>query len=500
MVRFILRSLLLSLVGSLAYIVVFHLTFPDEDLRVFIMHKARQQNYDLRIGDLGISGMPALKFEGISIASIDKPKRRRGKDKDAPAETPAAKAPFLNFDEVDIALSPWPLLKIDQKERLIDLDVESKLYGGELNGNIALNQEKRVIDLKGSGIDLAQYRFQSDDMQLGARGLMSLTTDLDLSTKDYQQSSGMVELNIDRFALTKETKVSGFELPVELSFTESMMRFVMSEGRADIETFKLIGDALTAEAEGYIQLNKSMTRSRVNIKVKFKLGEDLALFSALIPSSAKGDDGWFYYQIRGLITSPSFRPDASKGRAGVPKRPATSGRKGRDEAKPKSTLGGRPRPPKAPLNRLDRDQDEDEIAEKKARGAKQSRRAARNASSSMTEEEREQRREERRRLAEERRKRREERLARIRAAREEREGGDELGEIAPPMPEMIQPLGGRHDDDEEEFEEEEDDEEYEQELPDPEVEIIREEMDDEGDEEEDEEEEEDDEEYYDDEE
>lgn len=499
MMRFILRSLLFSAVGTAAYLLVFYVTFPADDLKARIMTEARKASVDLRIGDIrphGLSGM-GLKFDGVSVGTLDVPKRKRRRGKaaqeedaaeEAQAPVDSGKPPLVNLDEVIVDVALLPLLR-GKADRVISLDVDAEGYGGEITGALELGPKRRKIDLEGNGIEVARYPIQGEDFKIDAVGLLAFNTDLDLSVEDVKASTGSFTLDIQGLRVLKSSLVSQMPLPVELMFTEAVMRLAVAEGKADVEALRLMGDAISVEGDGEIFLSDDLGRSRLKMSIRIRPGEDLQILTAVLPSRAKSTDGYYHYMVTGTLLSPRFRPDAggartwSKDHGGA----ATAAR-----SLPEPDIG------------MDDEGDEDEpeiggIDQRRvSRPPAVNRPGAIDKNSlsrpTITDEDRDNRREERRRLAEERRQRREERLKKIREAQElSGESFQDRGrEIIPPFPgdadAPFRPGMGRRDlppppgvdDVEEEFIEEGEDDHFvpqenfhEDEMPEPDVEIIQ---------------------------
>lgn len=489
-VRYLLRTLLFSAVGSVAYLAVFYLTFPSDNLRAKIMTEARKQHVDLRIGEVKPWGFNGLVFKGLSVGLMDKParkarSRRKAAETDeeaAPTPPPApvdnGKPPLLNLDRLELDVALLPLLG-GADSRTLEVDVDAEAYGGDIEGSLAVNAAHRVVDLKGEALDLARYPIAGESFTVDAMGLASFDAQLDLSAEDVKQSSGSFDLGVQGLRILKSSKFGGMELPVEMLFTESVLRLEIAEGTANVAAMRFMGEAVSLEGDGEIFLNADLMRSRLKMKVRFKLGSDLEAFGALLPSRARSDDGYYHYMVTGLLSDPRFRPDTVSARK--------AGQSGGGAVSSRSPTS---RPDTLPMP-TGMDEDEEEMDNRPGSPI----RKAEATRPGVSEEELEERRQERLRLAEERRKRREERLRRIREAQEMR---GEDGEGVPPDPraatapfrppfargEMVRPPGfGSPDGQMPEGQEDEppmppeqnDDFVPPQELPEPEVEFIPEE-------------------------
>lgn len=428
------RSLVLSVISGLSYLAVFYVTFPDDAVKTKIMTEARKKQIDLRIGDIHPAGFDGLTLEGVSIASIEEPKankksRVRGRarlargsvDDDGGAEetptpvpepaTPApAKSPFLNADRVTAHVDMLPLLRSGE-DRTLSLDLDADLYGGNTEGTITLAKETTGINLIGKEMDLAKYPFEGESFQLQTEGFLAFATDLTLHKKNYRESVGSVNAGIQAFKITKGSKVKGMDLPSDLIFTESVLNLEVAEGKAKVTELKLVGEELTVEGDGQIYLQSDLSRARLNLKIRFKLGKSLEQYALFIPSTAKSDDGWYHYIISGKLTDPRARPDRASARRGG------KGRTSSSSSLPDEDSGD---VPSGMMDRIGRPMP--------GIGSMP------DTSASSDDGDTDRRREDRRRLAEERRARREERLKRLREARERR--GDEGGEMAGPIDPM----------------------------------------------------------------
>ena len=424
------RSLVMSVISGLSYLAVFYVTFPGDAVKSKIMTEARKKQIDLRIGDLHPSGFDGLTLEGVSVATMDDPKanskksRVRGRarlargnvddeggDEDTPTPVPEpqaaapARSPFLNADRVTAHVDMLPLLRSGD-DRTLSVDLDADLYGGNTTGTLELAKETTSIDLIGKEMDLAKYPFDGESFQLQTEGFLAFATDLTLHKKNYRESVGTVNAGIQGFKIAKGSKVKGLDLPSDLVFSESVLNMEVAEGKAKITELKLVGEELTVEGDGQIYLQSDLTRARLNLKIRFKLGKSLEQYAVFIPSTAKSDDGWYHYIISGKLTDPRARPDRASARRGGKGRTSAATPSVEDEGDmPQGMMDriGRPMPGITSVPGASAGGDDDN----------------------------DRRREDRRRLAEERRSRREERLKRLREARERR--GEEGGEMAGPM-------------------------------------------------------------------
>lgn len=426
-------AMLYSLFGSLTYGLFLYMTFPSEAVRDRIVYEANQAGVKMQVLDVKPAFPTGLTLEGIDLYAIGKDKkaaarrraqaaRRRARAHGAdstgdeglptPSPTPAPKAPMpvLTVDELTIA-SLLPLVTPKGTARS-PLEFDMRLYQGSAEGAYSTNDLQTHVRFDLKDVNLASVPMEGDSFSIRAEGNLGFTMDLTLDNERIRNSSGQMDLHLDRLVIRKETVIRGMNLPVELPFKVSGGHFDVKNGRATLDELKLVSDPLEVVVTGHIALNSKLSRSRLNLKVAFKFGDALAIGRNFADKDTLTDDDFFHYSLTGLIDNPRWRPDRAAARA-KRRRNASTGKPRRERAHgPDRGAGGPGSPGRSrykPMN---------------IPGIR---------SPIMDEEERARIREERRRRAEERRRRREE-MRRRRLLNEESGGPGRIPRLRPPVP------------------------------------------------------------------
>lgn len=446
-----------SLLGTLVYFAVLYLTFPSDTARDRIVYEANKAGYKLQLVSVKPTWPWGFTLEGVDFYGVDdaaaaaarraKAKRAKAKDLDKAADTstengtdknaeklslevvtpiplpplpgsesaatPAGKdagnkdgksaeakpepadAPLLTLDSVSVTSLLGAALS--QGKIIEGVDFAAELYGGDVSGTYGQADGLTSLKLNASGLDLGRYPFQTDSFDLKLSGIFGMDCDLSLQKDKIRESEGAVSFKFENLHLAKGSKIKGFDLPFETTFTVTGTQTEVKNGRIEFQELKLESAPLTITVTGSIMLNASLMRSRANLKVMLKFGDELKLVAAFLPESAKGPDGTAHYVLSGPLNNLKPRPDriaARKGgrdTGGIP-RPGYGGEDGASRPMPgRPPIPGLPNiPGMPPMPGMNDD------------GPNAFRAPV------LDDEERERLREERRKRAEERRKRREE--------------------------------------------------------------------------------------------
>ena len=434
------------------YAIFLYLTFPSDVARERVLYEANKAGLRMQMVDLDLAFPWGVKLEGVDIyglgedTSRKKPTPRRkampggeiengaAPDAGAPAEgeAPAAAAPVpapadaapapeaavsnetpvLTLDSVRLDLPlPTALLKGDA---LSGLTFDAELYGGEAEGSYKLEGGLTRIVLAMTNLDLSRYPMQGESYDLKLAGAFGLNTDLSINKEKIRESTGTIALNLPRLVVHKGSKIKGFDIPMELDFKVTGGSMDVKNGRAELSEMVLESQPVTMKISGSVMLNPVMSRSRFNLKVALKFGDELKLIASLLPESARSDDGFYHYILSGPFNNLRTRPDRLAARR------KDRGRTPGADVGERPTMPGMGAPPVPGLP---------PVANTMEDGGPAAVRPP-----ILDDAERERLREERRRRAEERRRKREE----MRQRRLAEMGGEDGGAIPPPP---VRPMG-----------------------------------------------------------
>ncbi len=257
------------------------------------------------LGVAGLSGKVDL-YKGQRL-------RKRRKRRQTAGTTGSPPVHLLTIDSFNLRPQILPLLfgKI-----MASYDIETE--GAKLEGAAGWSPDAIFLDSDTEGLDLSLLpALDNDDVFLNFAGKANIISDLELGTKDAKDSSGSLTLTIEDLQLLNgKVKKYGVDL-MPASFTESILKFEIEEGRAKVTEGRFIGDLIEAEVEGDIILNKRPMRSRLALKIKLKI-VDTTMESMVKNLSTmkriRDDEGYYHYRASGTVGSPRFMPDRAKSR------------------------------------------------------------------------------------------------------------------------------------------------------------------------------------------
>lgn len=424
------RKILIGLGYSAWFLFLFVLltwfTFPWSRVRDQAIVQAHDAGWELRIDSLG-SAVVGLKAKGVALA-------KSSDDDESPNPD------IVAFDKVKVktgiggAIATGLALRgvaseggtspSDLAKRILDaagaFDISAKLYGGKVNARVESGEDVARFKVEGDDVDLAKYVLQTETFSADPRGSLNADADVTWHWEDPKKTSGSVDLVLDDLVISG-LKVGIFGLP-ETAFSRSEAHVKFTRGKAEFRDTEFEADEVQVVVEGFVTLSKSVMRSRLSLKVRFKLREDLdqlAKISLGANPAHKDDDGWFHYQVNGTLQRPRFRPSPASVRAA--KRGGSS--------------------PSRRSTRADEDDDDDmtpnrRTAKPRTGGDKIERQPMSSDQRADTEEERERLREERLQRREERRERREELMRRRRERQSELDGTRSDGRVGTTTPDF----------------------------------------------------------------
>ncbi len=460
--RKLLAALGYSLWFWMLFLVLTLLTFPWSRVRDNVTVAAAKSDMALTMDSLGPAWVGA-RARNLSVGAVSKG---------------AATAPWVTFERVKARTGLFSVLRASRalsgaaaeegkaSAELVELIVtalgsaslDGDLYGGELVMDLGqAGDEAAQFDMNLRDINLATFEVANPSFSMNPRGTLRGKSDVTWNWKDVKKAGGSIELAIDDLIISG-LKAGGFGLP-EMAFTRSEAHLKIARGKAEFHDTVFEADEVQAVVEGNITLQESLMRSRLAIKLRFKLRDDLdGLAKVAFGSNPrhKDEDGWYHYQLNGTLARYRFREAAAA--AGSAKR-ATSSRA--------STRTPRRMEPE------DDDEEDDKVTRRSNPPSDQP--IARKKLHEMEdpaeiEAERERLREEREKRREERKARREELLAK-RRERQERlqeereEGGGQQVQFDDNS--FVRSNGAQDSEDDEEEGEDEVEEEVEEELEEP---------------------------------
>ena len=328
---------LLALAGySMWFCVVFTLltwlTFPWSRVRDHAIVAASDAGLSLQLDSLRLSSS-SIKARGMAVSSSDN----------------GAK-PWLSLESLKVGSSSSGVLSsvlelrsmmagsppsnsAEATQRILsalsEVQIDADLYGGEFNlvaeSDGAVSRINSVFDK----VNLDQYQIALRTLSANPKGKLKGGSDLTWHCEDAKKSSGSIDFIANGLILEGLT-VAGCGLP-ETAFDRSEAHIKVSRGRAEFRDTAFDSDVVQVAIEGYINLNTELPRSRLALRMRFKVRDDLdGLLKVQFGSNPRHKDarGWYHYQVNGTLQRPRLRESPAAARRGrkqsVSKPPATT--------------------------------------------------------------------------------------------------------------------------------------------------------------------------------
>lgn len=358
---------LYSIFGFVTYLFFLYVTFPSDVARGRLIYEANKAGVRMQLVDFKPAWPWGITLKGVDIYSFSEPDAAHKPHPIKPPRPPigpggapggpgpegtaaggtvagngpggavaghadaqgapaaaaaAAEVPVLTLDRLRIP-TLLPLL-MPAAGGMGKISFDADLYGGTLAGSYAQESgfSKIIADL--ADFDFAKYPFAGETLDLKLGGRMGIKTDLSVSREKIRESTGSVAMTFSGLAVHKGSKVQGFDIPLELTFKPVSGTMDIKNGRAELSEMTFESAPVTLVLSGTIMLNQVLSRSRFNLKVAMKFGDELKLVSALLPESAKSDDGFYHYIISGPYNNLRPRPDRLAARRKPGGRPTPS--------------------------------------------------------------------------------------------------------------------------------------------------------------------------------
>ena len=290
--------------GALVFQLAFHMSFPSEalgDRLAYEVEQATDGKQLLRVEKAAPWGVLGVSLKGVQLFS-----RAKGSARDEKSAGPNLR---LTLDKFAARIRALPLLG---GTRSVELD--ARLYDGGIAGEVYQSADGSGMNLKIRGLDLSAYPIESDSFQVGLEGRLKGLIKLALDGEDASKSKGRVRLLVDGLALT-HASLGGFELE-PTRFDEAIIQLEVDDGRLKVKKGKIESDVIRLVLDGDIVLQEPMDRSRLRLKVRFKLSEEMDDLAKILPQMKRARDtsGEYHFQVTGTVANWRFREDRSAAR------------------------------------------------------------------------------------------------------------------------------------------------------------------------------------------
>lgn len=291
------KYLAYAVLFAAAFVLALRQTFPAEAVRERFVLEAAASGWQVKVADVGPSGLLGVRFTGVSMES------REG-----------ARIPV---EELRASLRILPLVL---GRRGVDFD--ARLYDGRVRGHVEEGRGARRLSLHVAGLDLAKAVAVRKATGLDLAGVVQGDVQLSLDGKDPAKSSGTVALRVESAAVTGgQLQLPAFggaltvpradlgALVVEGAVKDGKLGFEKLEARsADVE---LAGDAVALGLQPKLAYSSLLGRLRLKLAESFWQKSGTAALrgvAELALAQAKGRDGSYWFQLFGTVAQPQVRP------------------------------------------------------------------------------------------------------------------------------------------------------------------------------------------------
>lgn len=183
---------------------------------------------------------------------------------------------------------------------------------GAVEASVVLSGDIVDIEAEATDLELALIDGLKEAIEIPLSGLVSLTADLQLGTKDPKKTEGQIDITGRKLEILKGGRISGFPIP-ELAVGNMDWSIPVEAGVAKLDNQEIKGENVEVVLDGEITLDKIPKRSRLNLSVRFKPTPAFLKREPLLNSllgnikRAKRPDGFYGYRLTGTFGRPRFR-------------------------------------------------------------------------------------------------------------------------------------------------------------------------------------------------
>jgi type II secretion system protein N len=289
----------------LGFLIFFLFTFPYGVLKEAIVSEISQATgFTVRVKEMGPAFLVGMDANGVRISTADGGAQMELKSIDA---TVSLLNLFIGRAKVDVELvsknngtldtsvswSIWQLL-VDKNyvPRHISLEANDFELGGLVN--VALHHASKTAN------DMIKDLL----VQLIFRGNLSGQSEIKLAIDDPLQSTGDVELRIDKASLDLANPTL---VVAKQNFKRAIVKASLKGGRLQIDNKSgFETQEIKTDVRGVVSLKNPFQNSILDITIPLKLEGTLKDNFGFILSVVGGSEGQLNYKISGSIARPSF--------------------------------------------------------------------------------------------------------------------------------------------------------------------------------------------------
>ncbi len=298
-------KLIYALFFITAYIFSVMYLFPYHKVKDWLQVKlSAASSFDVTIDDMGFSPFDGVKLTGIKVDN----------------GTKGAGANLININELSVMPKFASLFS-----GTIKLEVESKLYGGEVEGSVDIARKPKLalqdVNVRLDNIDMSKIAVIPNRYRVNVNGVVKGDISLRNIDKGMTRSSGDIKIGIGNGTVTGIVlddissgllRFDNMKIP-DIRFRDIKINMQKNKKLLKINKVEVTGDDISGKLDGNINLNDNLMMSSGNLILKFNLSKDyllkektLSLFDKNF-GSFKDADGYYKIKLEGLITKPRVR-------------------------------------------------------------------------------------------------------------------------------------------------------------------------------------------------
>jgi len=282
---------------AVAFLVALRQTFPAEAVLERLVLEGAALGWQVKAAKAGPGGLLGVRFTGLTLES------REG-----------ARVPV---EELRASVRLWPLL-LGRR----GLDFDARLYDGRVRGLMEEGRSVRRVAATVEGLNLSRAAALRRAVGVDLGGIVQGSMDLSLDARDPGQSSGSLDLRVEKAALLGgqvELAALGGALTLPRADLGTVSAHaVVKDGKATFDKLEakspdveLAGDGVT------VGLQPRLAHSTLFGKLRFRLQESfwqksgtgtLRGVAEVSLAPARGKDGAFWFQVFGTLAQPQARP------------------------------------------------------------------------------------------------------------------------------------------------------------------------------------------------
>ncbi len=229
----------------------------------------------------------------------------------------------IHAEEVELELEPgepFAVQRIDARANVLSFlgggfggTVRFPVAGGEVEAELRGTKKESKVVARVERLELAMMPGLRAATDLALAGVVGLDVDVQLAFDTPEKSEGQIRLRAAGLETLDGGKLAGFPVPA-LEIGDLDWDLPVEEGKLLVSNQRLSGPNVDAVLDGQIVLAKPLSRSLVNLVIRFKptpaFLQKEPLFASLLKNidPYKGADGFYGYQISGTLKRPRFTP------------------------------------------------------------------------------------------------------------------------------------------------------------------------------------------------